>query len=266
MDGQRVNWFNLFSGGVAMKVIFHKDFLPSYTMDPAAAAGRIDAVLKEIGGRVTFIDAVAATEKDIAAVHTRSHIDMVRRDGVYEIAALAAGGAIQCAEIGLSEPCFALIRPPGHHASASSYWGFCYFNNMAIALEKLRRDGKIKNASVLDFDLHFGDGTMNILGGRGYVDIYNPTASNRRDYVASVEKWLLSKPVDIIGVCAGFDNHVNDWGGLLSTQDYQDMGCMVREASVRNKGGCFGILEGGYNHGVLGKNVKAFIDGMDVPA
>ena len=245
-----------------MKVTYHSEFLPSYTMDPAAAEGRIDAVLKEIEGRVTFIDAVPATEKDIEAVHTRSHIGMVRRDGVYEIAALAAGGAIQAAEIGLSEPCFALIRPPGHHASANSYWGFCYFNNMAIALEKLRRDGKIKTALVLDFDLHFGDGTMNILGGRGYVELYNPGASNRKEYVNSVEKWLSSKSADIIGVCAGFDNHVNDWGGLLSTQDYQDMGRMVREASVRNGGGCFGILEGGYNHGVLGKNVRAFIEGM----
>jgi len=248
-----------------VKVIYHKDFLPSYTMDPAAAEGRIDAVLKEIQGRVTFIDAVAATEKDIAAVHTRSHIDMVRRDGVYDIAALAAGGAIQSAEIGLSEPCFALIRPPGHHASASSYWGFCYFNNMAIALEKLRRDNKIKTALVLDFDLHYGDGNVNILGGRNYVDLYNPAASNRMDYVNSVEKWLFSKSADIIGVSAGFDNHINDWGGLLSTHDYQDMGRMVREASVKNKGGCFAILEGGYNHGVLGKNVRAFIDGMDVP-
>jgi acetoin utilization deacetylase AcuC-like enzyme len=245
-----------------MKVIYHADFLPSYTMDPAAAEGRIDAVLKEIEGRVTFIDAAPATERDIEAVHTRSHIGMVRRDGVYEIAALAAGGAIQAAEIGLSEPCFALIRPPGHHASANSYWGFCYFNNMAIALEKLRRDGKIKTALVLDFDLHFGDGTMNILGGRGYVELYNPGASNRKEYVNSVEKWLSSKSADIIGVCAGFDNHVNDWGGLLSTQDYQDMGRMVREASVRNGGGCFGILEGGYNHGVLGRNVRAFIEGM----
>ncbi len=165
-----------------MKVIYHKDFLPSYTMDPAAATGRIDAVLKEIQGHVTFIDAVAATEKDITAIHTRSHIDMVKRDGVYDIAALAAGGAIQAAEIGLSEPCFALIRPPGHHASASSYWGFCYFNNMAIALEKLRRDNKIKTALVLDFDLHFGDGNVNILGGRGYVDLYNPAASIRRHH------------------------------------------------------------------------------------
>lgn len=249
-----------------MKVIYHRDFLPSYTMDPAAAEGRIDAVLKEIQGRVTFVDAVSAVEKDIAAVHTRSHIDMVKRDGVYDIALLAAGGAIQAAEIGLSEPCFALIRPPGHHASASGYWGFCYFNNMAIALEKLKREDKIKTAIVLDFDLHYGDGTVNILSGRGYVDLYNPSASNRRDYVSSVEKWLFSRSVDIIGVSAGFDNHINDWGGLLSTQDYQDMGRMVREASQKNKGGCFAILEGGYNHGVLGKNVRAFIEGMDLTA
>ncbi len=44
------------------------------------------------------------------------------------------------------------------------------------------------------------------------------------------------------------------------------MGRLVREAGVKNNGGCFAILEGGYNHGVLGKNVKAFIEGMDVPA
>jgi len=126
----------------------------------------MEAIVEEIQDRVTLIDAVPAAEEDIAAVHTRAHMDMVRRDGVYDIAALAAGGAIQAAEIGLKEPCFALIRPPGHHASAGSCWGFCYFNNMAIALEKLKRENKIKKAFVLDFDLHFGDGTVNILGGR----------------------------------------------------------------------------------------------------
>jgi acetoin utilization deacetylase AcuC-like enzyme len=248
---------------MAMKVIYHKDFLKSYTMDPAAADGRMEAIVEEIQDHVTFIDAVPAAEEDIAAVHTRAHMDMVRRDGVYDIAALAAGGAIQAAEIGLKEPCFALIRPPGHHASAGSCWGFCYFNNMAIALEKLKRENKIKKAFVLDFDLHFGDGTVNILGGRGYVTIYNPSSSNRKDYVNNVEKQLFSETVDIIGVSAGFDYHVNDWGGLLSTQDYQDMGRMVREASQKNKGGCFAILEGGYNHRVLGKNVRAFIEGID---
>ncbi len=97
-------------------------------------------------------------------------MERVRREGVYDIAALAAGGAIQTAAIGLTEPCFGLIRPPGHHASAASSWGFCYFNNMAVALEKLYREKKIGTAFILDFDLHFGDGTVNILGRTGICD------------------------------------------------------------------------------------------------
>jgi acetoin utilization deacetylase AcuC-like enzyme len=134
---------------------------------------------------------------------------------------------------------------------------------MAIALEKLKRENLIRKAFVLDFDLHFGDGTVNLLEGSGYVSIYNPSASYPEEYVKSVENRLFSEKVDIIGVSAGFDNHVEDWGGLLSTADYKKMGTMVREASHRNGGGCFAILEGGYNHSVLGQNVKAFIEGME---
>ena len=246
-----------------MKVIYHKNFNQSYCSDPAAAPGRIEAVYKVIHNRVTFIDAIPAKKEDIAAVHTPYHIERVMSDGIYHVAALAAGGAVQAAEIGLKEPCFALIRPPGHHASAGSAWGFCYFNNMAIALEKLRRENQIKKAFVLDFDLHFGDGTVNLLEGRGYVSIYNPSASYPEEYLKNVESRLFSEKVDIIGVSAGFDNHAEDWGGLLSTADYKEMGRMVREASKKNGGGCFAILEGGYNHSVLGQNVMAFIEGME---
>ena len=246
-----------------MKVIYHKDFNQSYCSDPAAAPGRIEAVVKAIRHSVTFIDAIPAEKEDIAAVHTPYHIERVNSDGIYQIAALAAGGAIQAAEIGLKEPCFALIRPPGHHASAGSAWGFCYFNNMAIALEKLKREKRIKKAFVLDFDLHFGDGTVNLLEGSGYVSIYNPSASYPEEYLKSVENRLFSEKVDIIGVSAGFDNHAEDWGGLLSTADYKEMGRMVREASNKNGGGCFAILEGGYNHSILGQNVMAFIEGME---
>lgn len=246
-----------------MKVIYHKDFNASYCSDPAAAPGRIEAVVKVIQNRVTFIDAIPAEKDDIAAIHTPSHIAAVTREGIYHIAALAAGGAIQAAEIGLKEPCFALIRPPGHHASAGSAWGFCYFNNMAIALDKLRREKKIKNAFVLDIDLHFGDGTVNILEGNGYVSIYNPSGSHPEQYLNNVKNRLNSEKVDIIGISAGFDNHAEDWGGLLSTEDYTEIGRMVREASRNNGGGCFAILEGGYNHGVLGGNVMALIKGME---
>jgi len=77
-----------------VKVIYHKDFLQRYAMDPAAADGRMEAAVREIRSKATFIEAVPAAEKDIAAVHTRTHMDMVRREGVYDIAALAAGGGI----------------------------------------------------------------------------------------------------------------------------------------------------------------------------
>jgi len=246
-----------------MKVIYHKDFNLSYCSDPAAVFGLIEAVHKAIKERVTFVNAVPATPEDIDAVHTPTHIEMVRREGIYDIAALAAGGAVQAAQIGLKEPCFALIRPPGHHASASSSWGFCYFNNMAIALEKLKREGLIRKALVLDFDLHFGDGTVNILGTKGYANIYNPSSASRKDYLKAVQSFLESNPADIIGISAGFDNHVEDWGGLLTTADYTEMGRMVKEAAHGSNGGYFAILEGGYNHGVLGQNVMALIEGME---
>lgn len=246
-----------------MKVVFHEDFFRSYTMDPAAATGRIEAVVKVIRDKVTFVQAIPAVDEDIAAVHTKSHIAEVTREGLYDIAALAAGGAIQAAEIGLKEPCFGLIRPPGHHASANSAWGFCFFSNMAIALEKLNREKKINSALVLDFDLHFGDGTVNILGGKDYVSILNPKASDRGRYVDEIRKFLESRQVDVIGISAGFDHHEDDWGGLLATSDYKKIGRLVKEAAQRNKGGYFAILEGGYNHQVLGQNVMALIEGME---
>ena len=175
---------------------------------------------------------------------------------------LAAGGAIQAAEIGMKEPCFGLIRPPGHHASANSCWGFCYFNNMAIALEKMKADGKIKKALVLDIDLHFGDGTVNILGSKGYVTLVNPSSNSPVDFIRQVEKALAADTYDVIGISAGFDYAREDWGGVLGESDYTDIGRMVRETARKTGAGFFGILEGGYNHRVLGHNCMALLDGM----
>ena len=89
-----------------MKVICHEDFKESYCSDPAAADGRIEAVIEVIEDRVEFIDAIPADEGDILACHTDNHVAHVRRQGLYDIAALAAGGAIQADFNGLIEPCF----------------------------------------------------------------------------------------------------------------------------------------------------------------
>ncbi len=245
-----------------MKVVFHEDFYQVYTSDPASEPGRIEAIIDEIKTNAEFITAQEASEAQILAVHTENHLRYVRAAGLYHISALAAGGAIQTAVIGLTEPCFGLIRPPGHHASADSAWGFCYFNNMAIALEALKNEKKIQTAHVLDFDLHYGDGNVNILAHKDYITIHNPVSHQRDSYVQEVETVLNQCRADIIGISAGFDHHLEDWGGLLRTDDYREMGHMVRETALRNNGGFFAILEGGYNHQVLGKNVKALMKGM----
>jgi len=245
-----------------VKVIFHNDFYQVYTHDPAAESGRLESIIKEISSIVTLIDAKPATETDIAAVHTPKHINYIKKQGLYDISALASGAAIQAATIALTEPSFALIRPPGHHASANSSWGFCFFNHMAIAIEKLKSQNKIKTAFILDFDLHYGDGNINILNSKEYVTILNPESHDRKNYLSDIQTTLSNCNADIIGVSAGFDNHIEDWGGLLTTQDYYLIGKMVRETANKNNSGCFGLLEGGYNHKVLGLNVKAFIMGL----
>ena len=245
-----------------MKVIFHDDFYDVYTMDPAAEPGRMEAVIDVIQPHVEFVNAEPAAEKDLLAVHTQSHVEKVKSMGLYPIAALAAGGAIQAATLGLREPAFGLIRPPGHHASSGSCWGFCYFNNMAVALEHLKRTGKIKTAYVLDIDLHFGDGTVNILGGKDWVRVYNVDANDREAYMDEVKREMDQCKVDLIAISAGFDNHERDWGGTLTTEDYREIGRMVLKAAKRSQGGCFGILEGGYNHSVLGHNAMALLEGL----
>jgi acetoin utilization deacetylase AcuC-like enzyme len=246
-----------------MKIVFHHDFYRVYTSDPAAAPERMQSIVTIVSGHYEFMEATPANEDDIAAVHTSSHIDDVKRLGLYDISALAAGGATQAAFMGLKDPCLALIRPPGHHASGDRSWGFCYFNNMAVALEKLKREKAIERAFVLDIDLHFGDGTVNIFQNKGYVSIFNPSSNDRKTYLKAVAKELAEQQSDIIGISAGFDNHKDDWGGLLETEDYTAIGEMVRETSERERCGYFAILEGGYNHQVLGHNVLALLDGLE---
>lgn len=249
-----------------MKVIFHPRFYEVYTSDPAAAPGRMESIVRELEKDFKFIEPGPASERDLERVHGRQHIQYVKREpSVYEVGLLAAGGAIQAAEIAFhGEPAFGLIRPPGHHASPHSCWGFCYFNNIAIAIKKLLSEGKIKSALILDFDLHFGDGTSHIFGGSKEVSYFHPEGTDRESFLKDLERCLQTeRAYEIIAVSAGFDRHEKDWGGLLKTEDYLSIGKWVKESSLeRCQRRRFGVLEGGYNHSVLGRNVKSFLQGL----
>ncbi|HSR14068.1 MAG TPA: histone deacetylase family protein [Thermodesulfobacteriota bacterium] len=249
-----------------MKVIFHDRFHEVYTTDPAAAAGRMEAIVAALGKRFPLQTPSAAPDDALSLVHTRGHIETVRRQkDVYEVGALAAGAAIAAAESAMAgEPAFALIRPPGHHASPDSCWGFCYFNNIAVALRALMSNGVVKRAFILDFDLHFGDGTENSFIGSSEVDYFHPEADSGEAFVKTVRTRLeRASGFDILAVSAGFDRHVEDWGGLLKTEEYREIGSLVKAYSEKIcRGRRFGVLEGGYNHAVLGQNVLAFLEGM----
>ena len=118
-----------------------------------------------------------AKYEDILRVHTASYINSLRsfcRKGggyldfdtfaspeTYKTAKLAAGGAIKASKLVLDgcNVAYSVARPPGHHATQDRAGGFCFFNNLAIALEYLRRVHGLKKFFVFDFDVHYGNGT-----------------------------------------------------------------------------------------------------------
>jgi acetoin utilization deacetylase AcuC-like enzyme len=256
-----------------MKIVFdEKYYNSSYASDPAADMGRLEGIVDILSKdkNYEFIVPKEAKKEDILRAHTNRHYESIKYDSLlFELASLAAGGAILAAEQAYEGyPTFAVIRPPGHHASADSCWGFCYFNNISISLLKLYAEGKIKSAFILDFDLHTGDGNINILSHRTddfRVKILNPNSGNRSDYLKEVENYMLNlTDIDIFTASAGFDQGIEDWGHLLYPEDYEQLGRLMKKYSDTLCGGRrFALLEGGYNHSVLPKNVESFCRGFD---
>ncbi|MBW2034623.1 MAG: histone deacetylase family protein [Deltaproteobacteria bacterium] len=239
-----------------MKIIFHEDYRnSSYAPDTAAIEGRMENIMDLLSKQKDYsvLKPAAAEIVDVLQAHTEEHVNLIRKDDrLFRMALLAAGGAIYAAEIALNgEPSFA--------ASRASYWGFCYFNNMGIALLKLRSKGKIKGAFVLDFDAHKGDGNIDVLSECPEIKILNPFSPHRRSYLKEIEKHLARmKGVDIIAVSAGFDSYEKDFGKKLKTMDFYLIGRLLKRFSKRLCNG----REGGYYLKDLGKNVLAFCQGF----
>ena len=90
-------------------------------------------------------------------------------DGTWEAAYASAQVAMTGAhEVLGGNNCFALCRPPGHHAAFDMYGGYCFLNNAAIAAQVMRDSGK-ERVAVLDVDFHHGNGTQDIFYGRDDV-------------------------------------------------------------------------------------------------
>jgi acetoin utilization deacetylase AcuC-like enzyme len=249
-----------------LQVVYHDQYLTDYPTASCETPERVASIMSVLRRHFQLVEPDAATEQDVLRVHTSSLLQSVQDiPSIYATALMAVGGAIKASEIAMRGiPSFAAVRPPGHHASPSSNWGFCFFNNVAIAIERLIRKGRITNALILDIDLHYGDGTANFFTGRRDVAVVNIQDSERENFLANVDRALGIHEYDIVAVSAGFDRHRQDWGGTLTTEDYFTIGSSVKSyAQAKSGGRCFAVLEGGYNIDVLGDNALALCTGLD---
>jgi acetoin utilization deacetylase AcuC-like enzyme len=249
-----------------LRVIYHDLYLTDYPTASCETPERVQSIIDTLRKHYPVIEATPASDADIRLVHSESILDEVKRDPeLFAAAAMAAGGAILAADLAMQgQPTFAAIRPPGHHASPSHHWGFCFFNNVAVSLARLLKAGSISSALVLDIDLHFGDGTDNFFSRRQNVAVANIQESNRTQFLQEVDRALSSQNYDIVAISAGFDRHQQDWGGTLTTEDYFTIGRNVRDYSRSiGNGRYYAVLEGGYNVEILGENALALCRGMD---
>ncbi len=209
-------------------------------------------------------------------------------------AALRAAGAASYATrqviSGAADNAFCAIRPPGHHAEATIPMGFCIFNNIAVAVEQALAHG-LKRVAVLDFDVHHGNGTVQIFMDRPEVlvcsSFQHPFYPGRYDDVdrpnicltplpentgsdafrhAIERDWLPAlhrHQPEMLFISAGFDAHREDpLGGLdLEDEDYRWITGLICEAASKTaEGRIVAALEGGYNLDALARSVCAHID------
>mgnify|MGYP001627381183 CR=1 FL=1 len=202
-------------------------------------------------------------------------------------AAIAATDAVIAGEL---ENAFCATRPPGHHATRERAMGFCIFNNIAVAARyALDRHG-LQRVAVVDFDVHHGNGTEDILAGDERVLMVGlfqhpfypysgstPAGDNMvnlpvpaftkgpviRELIA--QHWLprleAFRP-EMIFISAGFDAHREDDLGQLGLveADYAWITQQLRDVAQRHaQGRIVSCLEGGYNLDALGRSVEAHV-------
>jgi len=233
-------------------------------------------------------DEIAAGGPSHAQVDPDTSINVHSWDAIL----MAAGAAIDATDAimaGEMVNAFCAVRPPGHHATRNQAMGFCFVNNVAVAAKyALERHG-LKRVAIIDFDVHHGNGTEDIVAGDDrilmcsfYQHPYYPvwdhaTAPNLVNlpvpaYTKGMDirelidmMWMprldAHKP-QMIFISAGFDGHREDDMGQLGLveQDYIWITQRIKEVAQRHaQGRIVSCLEGGYDLSSLARSVEAHI-------
>ena len=210
-----------------LEVIYHPEYDNDFSPGTIEVPQRIKVIQSSLQKFEPFIKPQPASEADLYLVHEPAMVARIRsRRLLLQAVLFAVGGAIDCAKLALgNRPAFGLLRPPGHHADQSGSWGFCYVNNLAIAVRKVRQEFNVRWVSIIDLDHHFGDGTQRIFAYDSEVTVINVSAVEREQYLEKVQYVLkVIRKTDLLAVSMGFDTYDRDLGGLLKKEDYKDLG------------------------------------------
>ena len=268
---------------------------------------------------LTRREAAPAALADIELAHDRMHVaalrgltDVLREDMAaggppytnldpdtainaytWDAALRSAGAVIEATDAvieGELENAFCAIRPPGHHACRDKAMGFCFFNNVAIAAKHAVERHGLKRVAIVDFDVHHGNGTEDIVAGddrilmvsffqhpffpeggsqsnaANLVNVPVPAYTKGMDIRELIEMMWIPRleafQPELILISAGFDAHREDDMGQLGLveQDYAWITLRLKDMANRYaKGRIVSCLEGGYNLSALARSVEAHL-------
>ena len=290
---------------------------PGHPEHPGRLAA-IDSELDRRGlyGRTTALPARPASRAELERVHAPAYLDALEvtladrqrgwldpdtyyAPGSHLAATLAAGAAIDCALAvldGTVDSAFALVRPPGHHATRDRAMGFCLLNNVAAAAAAAKARGV--RVAIFDWDVHHGNGTEAIFYedgevlyasmhewpqypgtgartdvGRGAgvgatVNVPVPSGTTGADYLAlfrtAVRPALERFRPGLLLVSAGFDAHREDPLGGLALEDDTYRALTDELLAIQPKLAL--VLEGGYHLPALARSAALVVETLLAPA
>lgn len=256
-------------------------------------------------------EAPRAEEGDLLRCHPQSYLDRIRdaipdegwrmldadthlSPGSLDAALRGAGGAVAAVDAvlaGQATNAFVAMRPPGHHAERETPMGFCLLGNAAIAAMRALDHHGLDRVAVLDFDVHHGNGTQDLLwdepraffASTHQMPLYpgSGAASERgahgqmmnvplrpgSDGAAALAAWrdIVARCRDfgpqLVIVSAGFDAHAADPLAQLEweDEDFADLTRLICDMAAGLSAPVVSCLEGGYDLDALGRSVRAHV-------